>query len=195
MLTKKPFYFLRHGETEWNRNRRWQGISDIPLNNTGIEQAEALQPLIADLGIQTICASPLQRAFVTAELASEGLDIPIHAIDGLKEVSFGPYEGVNHYEVDWIQDWLKGDHVEGVEGYDAFITRCVEAINQALNFDGPVLIVAHGGVFWSVRHHGQLDPELRAWNCSLFHIQPPLGDHPAWQHTALNEESTAPIVG
>ena len=194
-MIQKPFYFLRHGETEWNIKRRWQGKTDIPLNDTGVAQAKAVQPLIAGLGIKTICTSPLQRAATTAALASEGLDIPIQTVDDLQEVSFGPYEGANHYEVDWIQDWLKGGHVEGVEGYDDFIERCRGAINHALSFDGPVLIVAHGGVFWSVRHHGLLDPQLRAWNCSLFHLQPPQRDHPAWLHSALNEDHTAPIAG
>ena len=192
-MIRKPFYFLRHGETDWNINRRWQGSSDIPLNDTGIAQAQAVQPLVAGLDIQTVCTSPLQRATLTAELATAGLDVPIHTIDDLQEVSFGPYEGVMHYEVDWIQDWLQGGHVDGVEGYDAFIERCRKAINHALGFEGPVLIVAHGGVFWSVRHHGGLDPALRAWNCSLFHIEPPRGGHPAWQHTALNADQTAPI--
>jgi broad specificity phosphatase PhoE len=194
-MIKKPFYFLRHGETEWNIKRKWQGITDIPLNEKGVAQAEAVQPHVSSLGIKAVYSSPLQRARVTAELATQGLDIPIHTLDDLREVSFGPYEGANHYEVDWIQGWLKGEHVEGVEGYHAFIERCRGAINHALGFDGPVLIVAHGGVFWSVRHHGQLDPALRAWNCALFHLQPPQGAHPAWQHAALNEDETAPIEG
>ena len=194
-MIKKPFYFLRHGETEWNIKRRWQGKSDIPLNDKGVAQAQAVRPHLEGLGIKAIYSSPLQRAKTTATLASAGLDIPIHTLDDLQEVSFGPYEGANHYEVDWMQDWLKGGHVEGVEGYNAFIERCRGAINQALSYDGSVLIVAHGGVFWSVRHYGQLDPNLRAWNCSLFHLQPPKGDHPGWLHSALNEDQTAPIGG
>ena len=102
-----------------------------------------------------------------------GLDVPIHTIDDLQEVSFGPYEGVMHYEVDWIQDWLQGGHVDGVEGYDAFIERCRKAINHALGFEGPVLIVAHGGLWIAAHEFVTIKPHLVPMpNALPIHVTP-----------------------
>ena len=79
MLTEVPFYFLRHGETDWNRDRRAQGQIDIPLNATGIAQAKAAAEVVRGLGLRTICASPLSRAYETARFASEASGVPITA--------------------------------------------------------------------------------------------------------------------
>lgn len=187
-LTTKPFYFLRHGETDWNKERMWQGSQDIPLNDTGIAQAKAVRPLLDSLGIKTVCVSPLQRAVKTADLAAGHLAAPTHIIEDLREVGFGPYEGSNHYLNPWHDGWKEGAHIEGVEDFNIFIARGLAAINQALSFDGPVLIVSHGGIFWSVRKHARLDPDLSAWNCSLFELRPPTEHRPFWLHEVLNPQ-------
>ena len=57
-----PFFFLRHGETDWNRERRLQGNIDVPLNATGLAQAEAAAKRLVGAGVATIVASPLARA-------------------------------------------------------------------------------------------------------------------------------------
>jgi probable phosphoglycerate mutase len=186
-LIHKPFYFLRHGETAWNKERKWQGAQDIPLNQTGLAQAAAVRPFLENLGIKTICVSPLQRATKTADLAAGHLGARVETLEGLREVGFGPYEGTGHLDNPWYEDWKRGLHVEGVEGHSAFIERSLVAINHALAFEGPILIVAHGGVFWSVREHARLDPDLSAWNCALFELTPPNKDRPFWLHEALNQ--------
>ena len=80
MLTPVPFWYLRHGETDWNAQGVSQGSIDIPLNATGIAQAKAAAEQMVGLGIRTIVASPLSRARVTAEIVAEKLGLPV-AID------------------------------------------------------------------------------------------------------------------
>lgn len=187
-LTSRPFYFLRHGETDWNRQRKWQGSADIPLNTAGIIQAETVRPIIEKLNIRTICVSPLQRAGKTADIVGEHLGADIHVIEDLAEVSFGPFQGSNLLENPWYDDWKNGLHMDGVEDHEAFIARGLGAINHALTHDAPVLIVAHGGIFWSVRKHARLDPDVRIWNCALYKLIPPDETRPFWLHEALNPE-------
>ncbi|MSQ85383.1 MAG: histidine phosphatase family protein [Alphaproteobacteria bacterium] len=62
MLTPAPFYFIRHGETDWNKLKLMQGQTDTPLNATGIFQAEAAAEIVSTRKIVTICTSPLRRA-------------------------------------------------------------------------------------------------------------------------------------
>src|SRR5690606_10907779 len=93
MLTRTPFYFLRHGETDWNRRRIMQGHTDTPLNACGVEQAKSIARDIADLEIATICCSPLLRARQTAAEVNAPLNRPVVIIDALKECAFGVYEG------------------------------------------------------------------------------------------------------
>ncbi len=156
MIKQTSFYFLRHGETEWNRLRRCQGRSDIPLNETGVAQAHAAKERMRGLEIGTICVSPLIRARQTAEIVNEVLQRPIVVIDDLQEISFGPYEGTEPGP--WYTDLLKGVAHEGVESIEAFFARALTGLNKALEHEGPVLVVAHGGVFWSVQHHAALGP-------------------------------------
>ena len=73
-LIRTPFWFLRHGETDWNAQGLSQGNVDIPLNATGIAQAHAAAPLLRNRGISHIVASPLSRAHDTAKIA--GLPTP-----------------------------------------------------------------------------------------------------------------------
>lgn len=185
-LAHKSFYFLRHGQTDWNLQRKWQGSKDIPLNETGLSQAEAVRPLVEELDIQTVCTSPLQRAHKTAEIVTRNFDLPLRVVHDLHEVSFGPFEGSDHHENPWYMDWRQGLKVDGVEDYEGFIARALGGINEALLNDGPVLVVAHGGVFWSIREHARLDPEFGAWNCALLRLDPPDDDHAFWRLEALN---------
>ncbi len=92
-LAPKPFYYLRHGETEWNRLRLCQGSADIPLNAEGRRQARAAREVLAGVHVATICASPLGRARETAEIVRCALEAPIVVIDGLGEIDFGAFEG------------------------------------------------------------------------------------------------------
>jgi len=106
MLMASAFYYLRHGETDWNRARRIQGCSDIALNARGIAQAEAAREALRGCAIATICVSPLARARETARIVNQALERPIVVLDALRECSFGPYEGV--VDPDWFASWRGG---------------------------------------------------------------------------------------
>ena len=72
-MNDQEIYLIRHGETEWSRSGRHTGRTDIPLTETGREQAEFLKPIFEDVKFTRILSSPLQRALDTAKLAELGL--------------------------------------------------------------------------------------------------------------------------
>lgn len=93
MLPSRSFFFLRHGQTDWNAQGRIQGHTDLPLNATGVAQARAAAARLAGQGIDCVVSSPLARAHSTAGFVAERLRLPIHLDDDLKERSFGAFEG------------------------------------------------------------------------------------------------------
>lgn len=89
-------YLIRHGETDWNKTKRLQGITDIPLNAYGIELAEKTAEGLKDIPFDRIYTSPLIRAYKTAEIIRGGRPIEIIPTQGLLEISFGDYEGLTY---------------------------------------------------------------------------------------------------
>lgn len=87
-------YLIRHGETDWNTKRLLQGATDIPLNQNGIEVAELTAKGLKDVPFDLIFSSPLQRAMQTAEILRGDRNIPIIPEPRLREIGFGPYEGL-----------------------------------------------------------------------------------------------------
>jgi len=88
------FFLLRHGETEWNRQRRIMGRRPVPLSERGRAQLSALAPHLVPLGVTRIFTSPLPRARSTAELIARGIgDVPIVDEDGLTEVDYADWAG------------------------------------------------------------------------------------------------------
>lgn len=116
----RPFYLIRHGETDWNRKlRKLQGHSDIPLNDFGIEQAKNLAPLLTPFKINRLISSDLSRASETAQLLSVGLVSVTHPIEttaDLREIKLGEAEGKTLQEVDDLygmdlrRNWSSFDH-------------------------------------------------------------------------------------
>lgn len=183
-LPLKEFYYLRHGETDWNAQNRVQGHTDVPLNSKGIAQAEAASKLLIGLPIKTMCVSPLSRARKTAEPAQRALDCPIHVVDDLKEVGWGVEEGT--IRGPWFQDWLEGAvEVEGAEVYQEFLKRALGGIQTALTYPGPVLIVAHGRVYESIKLALGIEDETYLPNCQPMHHIPPQDPGGVWTVTAL----------
>lgn len=88
-------YLFRHGETDWNKQRRLQGQSDVPLNAFGIELAEKTAKALAQEGtvFDRVFSSPLSRALETARILAGGRDIPLETDKRLMEMNFGVYEG------------------------------------------------------------------------------------------------------
>ena len=92
-------YIFRHGETDWNRERRFQGHTDVPLNLKGREQALELKSHLQRLNPEIILSSDLSRALETAKIASEGMSIPIHISESLREARLGAPEGMLRDEI------------------------------------------------------------------------------------------------
>ncbi len=178
------FHYLRHGETEWNRLRLCQGEADIPLNDTGRAQAALAREALRGVEIGTVVASPLSRALETAEIVREAVSAPLVVIDDLREVSFGEFEGEPVGE--WWGAWMAGAPVPGgVEPLEDFMARALRGVNEALTRPGPVLVVAHGGIFWSVQRHAPLDMDGTIANGVPVRLEPPNGGSAPWHATLL----------
>jgi len=150
VLLRRPYWFLRHGETDWNRENRTQGSTDIPLNQNGLAQAHQAAALLRGRGIETILCSPLERARRTADIVAAALGLTVQVRQDLREASFGAHEG----EVmgAWFATWVEGRAVpEGGESFAAVRARVVADMNEVLAGGLMTLIVAHGGVFRTVR--------------------------------------------
>ena len=155
-------YFLRHGETDWNRDHRLQGSTDIPLNDTGRAQARRHGRAMAGLGEDwsgyTFAVSPMVRARETFEIVREELAISVEPwIDArLREGSFGRWEGWTWAEVVarepenhaiWLSEsWTRSPH--GGETYGELGARFADF---AADIEGPTVVIAHGGVSRSLR--------------------------------------------
>ena len=193
MLTPKQFYFLRHGETAWNRRGIMQGLTDIELDPVGEHQAREVAAAVAALPIATICASPLIRARRTAEIVNAN-NTPIVLIDDLKECGFGVYEGKPSNGA-WREEWRNGARLEGVEPFEDYVIRIIRGINQALTHPGPVLVVGHGGNFWAIERFAVKHAGIRVPNCGLFRLDPSTGaNDPAWTSTLLAQPASPSVA-
>ena len=151
MLKRKPFYFMRHGQTDWNKQKRWQGQTDIPLNEYGRAQARQASKHIVD-HIQAIFYSPLSRAYETMLLATEHLkQQPRVSLDDLKEWHYGSLEGKIRSSA-WPQAWF--DAPPQGETRQEFYERVFRGLNTALSHEyEPILIVGHSATFRALCHH------------------------------------------
>lgn len=87
------FIFVRHGQTDWNRENRYRGHADIPLNATGIQQAVLAAAALADVALHVVYASPLQRTMLTADLIAKSHGLPIKACQPLIDLNYGDWQG------------------------------------------------------------------------------------------------------
>lgn len=94
----KTIHLFRHGQTDWNINRRLQGHTDIPLNEEGRKQALTLQSYFAENPVELFITSDLQRAQQTAGIANEKLGLPVKVSADFREVFLGELEGMTQLE-------------------------------------------------------------------------------------------------
>ena len=157
---------VRHGETDWNRDRRVQGSTDIPLNDTGRQQAReagrALREVIDADAATVVASSDLLRAAETADLIAEelGADEP-RRYRGLRERAYGEAEGMTatDFRIRW-GDWYTAD-VPGAETWDDLRVRALETLRRAVQDArratspaAPALVaVAHGALIREVIRH------------------------------------------
>ncbi len=150
MLPQNAFWFLRHGETDYNARGLSQGAIDVPLNDSGRAQARGAGPLLQDRGITRIISSPMLRTRETTAIVNQTLALPVHYEPDLREVVFGGMEGKPL--LPWFPDWLEGSYTPaGAESFVTLLQRVKMTMQRILQTPGPVLVVAHGGVFGAIR--------------------------------------------
>ena len=146
---------IRHGETEWNRERRIQGHTDLSLSAIGLNQARLLAGRLADEPIRAIYSSDLARARQTAIPLADALALPLRTTPLLREAGFGAWEGLTASEVEarwpeefaaWQQDSLSyrppdGERIEELQG------RAMAAVAEMLTTHpgDKVAVIGHGG--------------------------------------------------
>ncbi len=195
---------LRHGQTAWNAGRRFQGQSDIPLDPTGVRQADAAAELLAGQEADTVLASDLLRARDTATPLARRLGLPVTLDPRLRETDLGRWEGLTHEEVrtsfpqEW-DDWISGrlERRGGGESRDEVGVRMRAALADASG--DTVILVTHGaaartlavsllgltGAFWRTLaplengHWADLSRHAGGWRLDRYNAGPwPTPDPP-----------------
>ena len=166
----------RHGETDWNVQRRVQGHSDTPLNDTGRVQARALAEELAGEPIDAVFSSDLMRAHETARIVAEPRGLDVTAIRDLREKHFGTWEGLTDQEIhvrfpgtedrSW-RDWGDG------ETREEMAERVLAALRRIADThpDARVLVVSHGGPLRAVLTHCGIDGVARIENCHVVRVE------------------------
>jgi probable phosphoglycerate mutase len=163
MLTPTKFWFLRHGETDWNARGLSQGRTEVPLNAKGIEQARDAAHRLEGQGIERIVCSTLGRAVETTRIVADRLQLPFTTDPDLREAAFGAQEGKPMGS--WYDDWVSGTYTpEGGEVFADLRVRVKTAIDRATAGPGLVLIVAHGALFRAARAEMGLSALVRTEN-------------------------------
>jgi len=154
---------VRHGETAWNAQRRWQGHADVPLNARGREQAVELAERLAREHIAAIYTSDLSRARHTADIVGARLGVPVMTDPDLREIDVGPIEGLTAEEAHRIEGW------QG-EPKEAHTARTLAAIDRIASRHPHecVLVVTHGGSMRRVHDHLGLENDGPFENCAVW---------------------------
>ena len=174
-------YLVRHGQTSWNQQGIAQGRKNIPLNLTGIQQAQQLQTELKDLDFNYCYASPLARARKTAEIITDGHDVEIIYDELLLERSFGKNEGKHGKELRKsgldIGDLKLNTNVDGIEPVKDVLARAdkflamLKAKHQAAD---RILVVGHGTMLKCLHFVIEgYDDDLDFWswhmhNCEIY---------------------------
>ena len=149
-------YLIRHGETDYNNALRFQGQTDIPLNEKGIEQAKKAADFFRDIPLQAIYTSTLIRAKTTAEIIAGVKGMDVQETDALREMSFGIWENMNSKDIQkkYAKEWKdffasparttipQGESMSDVQ------KRAYPTVQEILDRypEGDVAFVAHGGI-------------------------------------------------
>jgi 2,3-bisphosphoglycerate-dependent phosphoglycerate mutase len=159
-VTATTILLVRHGQTDWNRDRRVQGHSDIPLNETGRAQAAALADELADETIDAVYASDLTRARDTAAAVAATLGLEVQLCPDLREKHFGSWEGLRDDEIRRRFPDARSGHWGDGETREQMTARVLHALRSiaARHAQGTALVVTHGGPLRAVqRELGQPD--------------------------------------
>lgn len=140
---------IRHGESTWNADGRWQGRADPPLSELGRRQAEVAATTVATMGIVRLWASPLQRAHQTAAIVATTIGVPLHVDVRLQERDAGAWQGKTRTEIEsgWPGFLAAGRRPDGFEPDDRLHDRALAVLHEiAATAPEPVVVVSHGGL-------------------------------------------------
>ncbi len=166
-------YLIRHGETDWNAEKRLQGSIDTELNAVGRAQAEAFIPSLESVGITLIYSSNLKRALQTAEILAHALAVPLSVDERLRECSFGTIEGLTLDELAAQHGGKQSDFFgndgqdydfrdKGGEDRNGVIERQLSFLSEIKECGADaVLLVGHGTSFNSLLSHLGHPPGLQ----------------------------------
>ena len=149
-------YLIRHGETDYNNALRFQGQTDIPLNQKGIEQAEKVAAFLKDLPLRAIYTSSLKRARTTAEIIGRVKGLEPQETDALREMSFGIWENMNSKDIQkkYAKEWKDffaspaNTKIPEGESMSDVQKRAYPEVQRILDQypEGDVAFIAHGGI-------------------------------------------------
>jgi phosphoserine phosphatase len=143
-------YLVRHGQTAWNKEEIFRGRTDVPLDETGLKQAELAGQYFREMEIHGIYSSPLSRAWETAQKIAQFHKIKVEPLPGIIDMSFGNWEGHAHQEIQQIDKetyrrWRDEPHLArlpGGESLDDIRTRAMAALEEVIrNHPGKTLIL------------------------------------------------------
>jgi len=155
-VARLRLFVVRHGETEWVRERRFAGSRDIPLTAAGRDQCAAVARALASATVAAVYASPLERARASAEVIAKPHGLAVRIVPAFSEMTFGSWEGLTRDEARardpeaWAQ-WRSAPHLLKLAGGEtiaevaARVTAGVEAL-QAAHEGHTVVLVSHGVV-------------------------------------------------
>ncbi|MGH7855724.1 MAG: histidine phosphatase family protein [Candidatus Binatia bacterium] len=155
---------IRHGETEWNRERRWQGHANVPLSPEGMRQAERLARWLCRErpGVRAVYSSDLDRAVDTARAVAAAYGVDPILDPAWREMDVGAWSGLGRPEIEirFAEEWrriLAGEDLRrgGGETFGGFTERIVSALERlpALHPGGTTAVVTHGGVIRAALLH------------------------------------------
>jgi len=157
-------FLIRHGQTLWNKEGRYQGDMDIGLTRVGFKQAKLAAKYLSKVDFSNIYSSTLRRAIDTANIINKTRNLKIIARENLKEINFGKWEGMKFAQINMMfhddyQNWLKDPYNNcptGGESFKQVKERAAAEIDNIVNEneDGSsVAVVTHGGVILSLLVH------------------------------------------
>lgn len=143
------FYFVRHGETEYNVEKRTQGQTDSKLTEKGVAQTKEVAEKLKNTKIDIIYCSPLSRTRITAEEINKYHNLPIIFDDRLMERNSGSRQGKFYKDLTEEEKklWQTNPELWGAESRLGFYKRCKEFFKEIENSDKDILLVSHGGVW------------------------------------------------
>jgi broad specificity phosphatase PhoE len=159
----------RHGETDWNRENRWQGWADPPLNESGRAQAVGLAKQLQETPFDAVYSSDLRRARDTAEIVAAPHGVPVVTDPGLREIDVGSWSGLTHAEIE--ERFPGGERPDG-ETREQHLRRVLEAVERIAraNPERRILLVTHGGTMRALRTHTTDEPFHPIPNCGVVEL-------------------------